>query len=258
MIRGLYISGMGMQAQMQTLDIVANNVANSNTTGFRGGTAIKQSFPEVLMKSINSNPGDAPHLRYPVGTTGLGVVLSDISINFSNGILTPTGSALDLGIAGSGFFAVQTLNNAGVPQEMFTRSGSFTLTPERTLVNLSGDRVLNTGGSPITLPEGLITVSPAGEIFVDGNLVTTLRMVDFEDLTALRPFGHTLFTTIDGAVETAFEGTIHQGYLEGSNVNIIREMVSMINVARAYELNQRMVTIHDTTLGQAVSEIARR
>ena len=256
MIRGLYTSAMGMATQMANLDVVANNLANANTNGFRGGTAVNSSFPEVLMSRMHAVPGKPTQQVIPVGGVGHGVTIANIHTNFKQGPLERTAGDLDLAIGGAGFFAVES-NIAGTPTEMFTRNGAFTLNAERTLVNHNGDRVLNTSGNHITVPDGIIEINHAGEIQVNGQLVDTIRIVNFEDPTLLRQFGYTLFSQND-AVEIPFEGSIEQGYLERSNVNVVREMVHMIKISRAYELNQRMVSIQDITLQQAVNDIARR
>ena len=256
MIRGLYTSAMGMSTQMANLDVVANNIANANTNGFRGGTAVNSSFPEILMHRIHSEPGKPGELVIPVGGVGHGVTIHQIHTNFMQGPLEVTRGDLDVALAGPGFFAVES-NAPGTPTEMFTRNGSFTVNAQRTLVNHNGDRILGVGGNHITIPDGIIEITNRGEIFVDGSLVDTLRIVNFEDKSMLRQFGYTLFSRND-AEEIPFEGSVQQGYLERSNVNVVREMVHMINISRAYELNQRMVTIQDTTLQQAVNDIARR
>jgi flagellar basal-body rod protein FlgG len=207
---------------------------------------------------MHAYPNEAGDLMYPVGRASLATVVSDVHVNFANGAFRQTGGALDLAISGNGFFAVNAVNRVGEVQEMYTRNGSFTLNANRTLVTVGGEHVLGQGGSSITLPDGEIYINARGEIFVAGDHVDTIRIVSFEDLTTLRQHGYNMFTTIPTSVEIPFTGQVIHGYLEASNVNIIREMVDMINIARAFEINQRMVTIHDTTLGQAVSEIARR
>ena len=258
MIRGLYTSAMGMNSQAQSLEVVSNNLANSNTTGFRGGTAVRQSFPEMLMQSIQSYPGKPEHDRSNAGSANFGVTVNGAHIDFSQGSLQSTGGELDLAIVGGGFFAVEALNSAGQAQEMFTRAGAFALAPDRTLVNPNGDRILNISGGHITIPDdGEIEIGTEGQIYVGGTYVDTIRMVDFDDTGQLRPFGHTLFLS-GGATEIPFTGTVSQGYLERSNVNVVREMVNMINISRAYELNQNMISIQDQSLAQAVNEIARR
>lgn len=255
MLRGMYTSAQGMMAQMQTLEVVSNNIANANTTGFRGASAVQQSFPEMLLQSIEAIPGQAPHSMNPIGGTGWGTLVVDHSVNFASGAMQQTGGTFDVAIGGTGFFAIEQANG----EEMFTRNGAFTLDANRILVTGSGDRVMSTSGNAITIPdEGEVLISSTGEIRIDGNLIDTLRVVDFETPSELRQFGYNLFRAPASAGEIEFAGTLSQGYLEGSNVSVVNEMVRMINVSRSFEMNQRMITIQDGTLDRAVNEIARR
>jgi flagellar basal-body rod protein FlgG len=116
---------------------------------------------------------------------------------------------------------------------------------------------LGTGGA-IRLPPGKVSVLPDGRIFAGGAYVDTLKMVDFADTHVLRKTANNAFEA-DASVQTIkFNGVIQAGFLEDSNVNPIREMVKMISVSRVFEANQKMITMHDTTLGRAVSDIARK
>ncbi|MCL1935613.1 MAG: flagellar hook-basal body protein [Defluviitaleaceae bacterium] len=257
MIRGLYTSAMGMAVQMSSLDVVANNLANANTNGFRNATAVQQSFPDMLMLSLNSVPNNPIHRVHPVGGTGHGVVVSNISVNFAQGPFENTGGDLDVALSGDGFFSVETILPSGEAVQMFTRNGAFTVNTDRHLINFNGDRILNTDGTPILLPDGEIVIEANGVIRVNGDILTTLGIVNFEDPSLLRQHGYNLFAQNNAEI-IPFTGSVEQGYLERSNVNVVREMVQMINISRAYELNQRMVGIADQTLGQAVNEIARR
>lgn len=258
MIRGLYTSALGMATQQRRLDVVSNNVANANTTGFKADTVVMQSFPEHLINSIEALPNSEVHRIAPIGRLNLGVSVSSVHTNFANGGMEQTGGPLDLAISGGGFFAVGTTDAAGDFQERFTRTGSFSLSADRTLITQNGDQVLGVSGQPITIPDGEIHINESGEIYVGQLHVDTIRIVDFEEPQFLRSPSYNLFVPIEGAAEIPFTGRVSQGFLEGSNVNIVREMVDMIALSRAHEVNQRMITIHDTTLGQAVSEIARR
>lgn len=258
MIRGLYTSAVGMTTQMQKLDVVSNNVANASTTGFKTGTVVTQSFPEFLMQSIDAMPGSKPHNITPIGNVNLGVAVSTIHTNFANGSMQQTQSPLDLALSGNGFFAVNITDQAGNIREGYTRNGSFSLSADRTLVTQNGDFILGVGGNSITIPEGEIYINNSGGIYVDGDYVDTITIVNFENPEQLREQGYDFFIALDEANQIPFTGEVQQGFLEGSNVNVVREMVEMISLSRAYEANQRLLTIQDTTLGQAVSEIARK
>jgi len=257
MIRALYTSAQAMNTQMQSMDVIANNIANVNTTGFKSNTVVTQSFPQLLTRSMNLPVGEAPFGARQIGSMSLGTTISDISVNFTNGALEMTSGELDLAITGDGFFTVEAINRAGEPVTMFTRAGSFSISADGFLVTQSGYRVLNESGGHIALEHGQIEISPDGVIAVNSNVAATLGLTAFEDNTLLRQHGYGLFTALPEAVQTDFSGQVSQGFLERSNVNIIREMVNMVNVSRKYEINSRLVGMHDTTLGQAVNEIAR-
>jgi len=243
---------------MQKLDVASSNIANANTTGFKADTVVTQSFPEQLANSIEALPGSKPHNISPIGGLNLGVAISSLHTNFDNGSLQETGGPLDLALDGSGFFVINSTDEAGNLLERYTRSGSFSLSNERNLITQNGDTVLGLSGNPITVPEGELYINNSGRIYVDGNFIDTIRIVDFENKEQLRAEGYGRYIALNGANETPFTGQVQQGFLENSNVNIVKEMVNMINISRAYEANQRLITIHDTTLGQAVSDIARK
>ena len=257
MIRALYTSAHAMNTQMQSMDVIANNIANVNTTGFRKSTVVTQSFPQLLMQSMNLPVGEAPFRDRTIGGMTLGTTISNVSPDFTNGALEMTAGELDLAIQGDGFFTVEALDRNGELTTMFTRAGSFAISSDRFLVTQSGYRVLDNSGNAIELPQGIIEIGQDGSIVVDGSNVATLGITAFEDNSLLRQHGYTMFIALDEAVTTSFEGLVSQGYLERSNVNIIREMVNMVNVSRKYEMNSRLIGMHDTTLGQAVNEIAR-
>jgi len=163
-----------------------------------------------------------------------------------------------LALDSSGFFEIAFTNGAGETSLMYSRGGAFTLTDGGVLVTLSGHPVMSTSGNPIIIPTGNIHITPQGVVIVNDEIVDTINLVTFEDLTTLRPFGDTLFATTEDSVMLAYAGMLLQGYMETSNVNIVREMAEMIALSRAYEANARMLAIADQTLGQAVNEIARR
>ncbi|MCL2611025.1 MAG: flagellar hook-basal body protein [Defluviitaleaceae bacterium] len=257
MIRALYTSAQAMNTQIQSMDVIANNIANVNTTGFRTSTVVTQSFPQLLMQSMNMSVGEAPFRDRTIGGMTLGTTISDVSVNFTNGAFEMTAGELDLAIQGDGFFTVEAIGRNGEAITMFTRAGSFAISSDNFLVNQSGYRILDDSGNAIQIPNGTIEISPSGVVTVNSTNIATLGITAFEDNSLLRQHGYTLFTALDGAVQVPFAGQVYQGHLERSNVNIIREMVNMVNVSRKYEINSRLIGMHDTTLGQAVNEIAR-
>ena len=258
MLRGLYTSALGMTTQMNRMDVISNNIANVNTTGFKRDRVITQSFTDEFMRRVNdpsiSEPSRLPFRNsVPVGRYSLGTFVDDLATDFSTGSFNTTGGTFDLAINGSGFFAV---NHRG--QERYSRDGAFTLNQDRVLVTKDGFSVTGTNGNPITVPDGMVSINQTGEIFVDGELVNTIRLVDFENPALLRNQGSNLWNALDGAGPIPFTGRVEQGMLERSNVNIVREMVEMIEITRAYEANQRMVTVIDGTMQLAANDIGRK
>ena len=258
MIRGLYTSAIGMAGQMKRMDTVANNLANADTPGFKRDVVITQSFSDVMMQRVREYELRGFNTTNITGPASLGIIVSSVHRDFSMGSLQPTGSPLDLAVTGRGFFEIAFTDPSGEVTIMYSRSGSFTLSEGNVLTTLGGHPVLSEAGNPIVIPNGEITIHENGGITVDGIGVDTIRMVDFEDHATLRAFGDNLYATTDMSTMAPFTGRLVQGYIETSNVNIVREMVEMIALSRAYEANARMVSIADQTLGQAVNEIARR
>ena len=245
MIRGLYASAVGMQTNMNRMDVVSNNLANVDTAGFKRETAVQRSFTEELMHAMG---GPNHHITGPrrVGPVRLGNFVDEVHIDFRNGPLRTTDNPFDFAIVGEGFFAISMTDRNGETTERFTRNGSFTLDQNRQLRTMEGHVVLGVDGGPITIP-------------ADGTLdISALRIVNFENPQSLRPFGDNTLNITPESVQVAFSGTVLVGYLESSNVNPIREMVEMIAIQRNYEANQRVLSIADTTLQRAVNDIARR
>ncbi len=250
MVRGLYTSALGMITNMNRMDIVANNIANADTTGYKTDKVASKSFSEELMKRVN-DPGARLFKDSPVGKMSLGVFVDDIYTDFSNGSLRQTNGPLDVAMSGQGFFCVMVDG-----QERYTRDGSFKLTPDGTLVTDDGGRVQGLNGD-IILPYGNVNIDETGRITVNGAYVDTLKTTDFTDTHTLRKAGTNYYTSTGGE-QQAYGGQIMQGFLENSNVNSVREMVDLIAISRAYETNSRMVTVVDSTLQRAVNDIAGR
>ena len=258
MIRGIYQSALGMTTQMQRMDVVANNLANADTGGFKRDVVITQSFADMFGRSIREFDIDPSGRRAPIGFMSLGTFVHTLHTDFSLGSLRQTGGTLDLAMDSLGFFRIAHVGSDGTVTQKYTRSGNFTMNADRVLVTTDGFAVLSASGNPITIPDGEVVILGDGRIMANGEFVDTIQMVAFEDPQTLRAFGNNLFTTTEDSAEIPFAGQLLQGFLENSNVNTVREMVEMISLARAYEANSRALQVRDGLLGQAVSEIARR
>lgn len=255
MIRALYTSGWSMRANNKQMDIVSNNLANVSTNGYKKDTVVYESFPETMVRRIN----DTRSTLNPSGKVGnvqLGNDIGEVFTYYTNGHLNKTDSSLDMAIGGSdsAFFCIGVPDENGEMTEYYTRDGGFILNSENQLVTSEGYIVMGIDG-PITLESENFTVLDDGSIVQDQEIVSRLAIKDFSDTSTLRKFKDNLIQTTEETQEQEFEGVIHQGHIEQSNVNIVNEMINMITVMRAYESNQKVVQALDGTLEKAVNEV---
>jgi len=245
MIRGLYTSASGMMAEMVRNDVTANNLANVNSTGFKKDVALFKSFPEMLVSRINDQKQSDVSQRPVIGSLGTGALVDEVFTSQEQGQLRESSNPFDLAIFGEGFFVVQNQNG-----NYYTRNGSFTLDGEGYLVNSQGAYVLGQAGPIKITNSDNVVIDTAGNILDGGNKIDTLRTVTITDPAALTKVGDSLFT--GGQAAEGTNAQIRQKFIEASNVNPVTEMVNMITISRAYEANQKMITAHDTSLGQAM------
>ncbi|MFW6381873.1 MAG: flagellar basal-body rod protein FlgF [Bacillota bacterium] len=246
MIRGLYSSATGMLANEVKMDSVSNNLANVDTTAFKRDRIIKETFPEMLLHKMEK--GRRP---VEVGSLNNGVAIDEKFTDFTQGGLRETGSQYDLAIEGDGFFAVDTPDGV-----KYTRDGNFTVDQDGLIVNNSGYPLLGENGVLQTVPGEDISVDSDGVVYVNDLEVDTVQVVDFEDYTELNKVQENLYET-DQEVQATDDYRLAQGYLEGSNIQIVNEMVSMIEATRHYETNQKAIQAADTTLEKAVNQVGK-
>ena len=252
MVRGLYTACTGMVNQMARLDVISNNLANSDTTAYKKEGSTSQSFNSVL--AIKINDSSVKYIPQPVGNMSLGVKIGETYTNYSDGNLEETGNTLDVALAGKGFFAISYADRNGNESIRYTRDGNFALSADGTLMTKDGDFILDENGDMINIPPGTdISINESGIIYASGQEVARLQMVDFEDYNYLKKFGENMYIAVDGAVTQEASCKVYQGYLEASNVNVIDEMVEMISVTRDYESNQKIIQSIDSTLETAVN-----
>lgn len=364
MLRGLYTATSAMETSQKKIDVISNNMANVNTTGFKRDVVISQSFPETLISKINGQlpaepykknltvevqkdgeayllsteggyftaegplgvsynsstsfgiddegylrtfsrdidgkintsqgnyildangervqvegrdidinqlgqleaNGGTVNLVYRVntnpnsniiGTINSGLRLDKIQTYFTQGKLEETGTPLDIAIDGQGFFVVDT------PQgEMYTRNGNFSLNDRGEIVTKEGYLLLGESG-PIVLEGDFqiddFRVTEYGEIILNNEIVDEIEIVYIRNTNDLRKYGEGYYQIEEGREGDfdTFEGKVVQGYLEGSNINSIEEMVDMITTLRLYEANQKVVQAYDETLQRAVNDIGK-
>ncbi|MBT9173527.1 MAG: Flagellar basal-body rod protein FlgG [Syntrophomonadaceae bacterium] len=246
MIRGLYTAASGMMVESARQETITNNLANSETTGFKRDLALQRAQAELPVLRV----GDSNHLPLQpvIGTLGTGSLVAGIHTVHEQGVLRETGRKLDLSLAGAGFFTVETAQGV-----RFTRNGAFTLDADGFLLTDAGHRVMGTEGY-LQIPAGEMTVNDDGRLFVDGAPVGQLRLALFAEQELLSKQGESLFDA-GGQVALPAAAQVKQGFLESANIQVIQEIVRMIATQRAYETNQRALQAQDELLGKAVNEI---
>ena len=260
MIRGLYIAASATISETKRIDVITNNIANANTSGFKKDTMITESFPEVLMKRIGATDYRDIIAKAPIankigyiGKMNNGVRVDEVFTNFEQGPISVSGNPLDLALQGKGFFSIETPEG-----ERYTRSGEFTLDSEGFITTKEGYKVQGQNG-PIQVDGKHIIITEDGQVFSDGNEIDTLKLVDFNDYKLLKKEGEALYldTSDDAGNMKEAEGLILQGSVESSNVNSVKMMVEMITMLRSYEANQKVIKTFDDLLSKSVNEIGR-
>lgn len=241
MIKGIATAASGMLPSLKRQEVIANNLANAQTAGFKRDRLFVERLNEAQEAMVQGAQDWG-------ATNQVGLV-----IDFAPGSLNRTGNAMDVAISGDGFFAVQTPDG-----ERYTRNGHFSVDTDGTLQSVDGHAVLGDNGV-IRLPAGEVTINTDGQISVDGRLVDTLRIVRFDDPRVLVRGGSTIFEigipTV--APQDDNQSAIRQGFLEHSNVNTIEEMVNMITTFRFYEADQKAIQMQDQVQGRVVNELGR-
>jgi len=225
---------------MARADLLAANLANASTPGYRRLVTAPESFPEMVPALPSPDPGA---LR-------LGTTLSPPVIDLSAGPIEKTDNPLDLAISGDGFFIVSGPSGA----RLYTRAGHFVLDPTGRLVTPDGYPVLSDRGE-VRLPSGQITVAEDGTISVDNKPIAKLLIVSFPAPTSLSPAGHTYYTSA-APPQPASSARIIQGAIEHSNVNPARELSQMMTALRVYEASVRAMSLQDNTFARLLQAVA--
>jgi len=240
---GYYAACAGLAAQMQSLELLGNNLANLSTTGYRG--------EQTTFRSILTGRGSVSWNAVNGAVNDYGV-LSGSRLDLTSGSLVPTGNPLDVAVAGKGFFTVQS-----GPDTFYTRNGSFHVSPTGQLMTSQGESVIGQTG-PIVLPNGSVVISSDGTISADGNVVDRLSLAEFAPGTDLTPIGNATYAAPGNSALPAAESTVEQGMLEGSNVNPAEAVAQLILVQRNAELLARAVAALDGQMNQtAVQDLPR-
>jgi flagellar basal-body rod protein FlgG len=254
MINSLFIAKTGMQAQQTQLDVISNNLANTSTNGFKRAKAVFEDLMYQNLRQVGANSAEQSEL--PTGLQlGLGVRTVATSRSFEQGSLQQSGNNLDLAINGNGFLQVQMPDGT----TGYTRDGSLQLDAQGRMVTSSGYPL--TAGITIPAEAQSITVSSGGVVSVKlpgstaPSVVGNIELANFINPAGLEPRGQNLFTEslasgnpVNGAPGSAGMGTVMQGFVETSNVNVVQELVTMIQTQRAYEMNSKAIQTSDQML----------
>jgi len=272
MIRGLYTAGIAMRMRMAEQDVVANNLANSNTVGYKGDKTILKSFPEMLLHRLNTDLTKGPKGiiidEAPViGKISTGLEVNEVATDHSQGQLEFTDNPTDFSLFGKGYFTVLTPEG-----EQYTRNGEFHLDKSGYLVTNQGYRVLGENGY-IRLNEKNFAVRKDGSIVYNDQYTNTganqyqnvrdldkFKLRDFQFERGLKKVGENLYreTDLSGKPEKVVAGLeVKHSFIERPNFNIVKQMVEMINLQRAYEASQKVVRTEDDLLGAAINEVGR-
>lgn len=260
MINSLWISKTGMEAQQTQLDVISNNLANVSTNGFKRANAVFEDLMYQNLRQVGSNSTEQSQL--PTGLqVGLGVRTVATARSFAQGSMQQSGNSLDVAIKGNGFFQV-TLPDGTLG---YTRDGSFQLDSQGRLVTAAGLPVANGITIPATAQSVSISADGVVTATIPGNTAPqpmgTIALANFVNPAGLEPKGGNLYaeTAASGQPATGTPGanglgTVMQGFVETSNVNIVQELVNMIQTQRAYEMNSKAVQTTDQML-QKLSQI---
>jgi flagellar basal-body rod protein FlgF len=231
----------GMRARLESLEMLANNLANAGTGGFKGD----REFYSLYISPQAQDGAVSPADTLPV--------IERHWTDFAPGNLRVTDNPLDLALSGTGFFAVDGPNG-----RLYTRNGSFRMAADGTLTAASGYPVRNAGGGVLRLHPGLpVTVDPDGTLRQDGQAAGRIEIVDFPDPAALAKRGNTYFQATAGVQPVAANTEVHQGRLEESNVSAPEAAVRLVALMRQFEMLQKAVNLGGEMNRRAVEEVAR-
>ncbi|MGY3265461.1 MULTISPECIES: flagellar basal-body rod protein FlgG [unclassified Lysobacter] len=255
MTQALWIAKTGLDAQQTRMSVISNNLANVNTAGFKRDRA---NFEDLLYQTVRQPGGStSEQTQLPSGLQiGTGVRVASTAKNFAQGNLSNTGNALDVAVNGRGFFEVLMPDGSSA----YTRDGSFQINSQGEMVTNEGYPVqpglqFPQGTQSVTIgSDGTVSAQVSGQ--TDPVQVGSLTLVDFVNPAGLQAKGENLYAETgasgpaqQGAPGTSGLGTLVQGSVEGSNVNVVEELVSMIETQRAYETNAKAISTVDNMLG---------
>lgn len=275
MLRGFYTAASGMLTQQRQTEMLTNNLANANTTGFKADQSSIRSFPEMLLQRMESkNIATDNSLQLPVsknvGSISTGVYVQDVTPLFSQGDVQETELKTDIalingsmpadanGKMGTVMFVVENSNG----EMRYTRNGNFTLDGTGYLTTSEGNYVLNQNNERIQLNSDEFTIDQDGTISENNQAVSRLGVAFAENPESLVKEGGGLFRAAEDELTDAYDEaevsfTLNQGVLEGSNVDESQTMTELMAAYRSFEANQKMLQAYDRSMDKAVNEVGK-
>jgi flagellar basal-body rod protein FlgF len=258
MVKEIYTAALGMMPQMTRLEVIANNMANSATTGFKR--------EDVFQRALIDAKQNMHHQKGSVSTDD---VINNRQGDFSMGATESTGNAMDVAIDGKGFFLVRDSTGG----EFLTRAGNFTVNEDGYLTTPDGKQVMADNGPllirtafeqsrPVTKEDEQrvgVRIEKNGEVFVNEFFLGQLTIMDVENPQSLKRASGTLFATTDATDMRRLNDdqvSVKQGFIEKSNVNIVSEMINMIMIQKNFEMGQKVISTNDDTVGKSI-DLAR-
>jgi len=238
MLRGIYSASSGLDTSRDRMTVISNNIANINTVGFKKDVFLTKSFAEILGKGISN---EVP-------------VIDKIATDFTPGNLQHTGNINDIAIDGNGFFTISKGD-----ETLYTKRGVFKVNAQGILMAENGYKVMGKNG-PVHVGNSEYRVSEKGEVFVGGKKIDELDIVEFKKTNLLEKVGFSFFKNIGQASSPDTSSIIRQEYLEESNVNSIGavvEMISLMDMTRFAEAQQKTIQMQDDTLRKSVNEVGQ-
>ncbi|MBN1212273.1 MAG: flagellar hook-basal body protein [candidate division Zixibacteria bacterium] len=242
MIKGIYTSASGMIPRLKKQEVIANNISNSSTSGFKKDNVFVRELSRAEQKVA------------PKKSDWQTPIADEEYVDYRPGVFDRTDNPLDLAIEGDGFFTLQAEDGS----TLLTRSGTFMVNSDG-YISYPGGYLLTSEGGPIQVGNGKVSVGRTGEVEVDGLTVGRITPMTVDNLEDLKKVGRSLFAVPEGVeLVPTVQPTIQQGYLETSNVDIISEMVDMIISYRAYEANAKAVQSQDNSLEHLFNRVGGR
>jgi len=242
MLKGIYRAASGMIPQIKKQEITANNIANASTPGFKKD--------QVFLQQLDA----ATKATLPRKSDWQTPMIDQVYTDYSPGTLDQTGNTYDVAIEGNGFFVTESPTGE---MRFYTRNGNFSRDNEGFLVTSEGNRVLGEGG-PIDVGDGQASISGDGSVTVNNEVVGKLQVVEFPDIKSLTKAGNSGYIASDKTPPSpATKSAIRQGYLERSNINIIKEMVDMIMTLRNFETGSKSIQMQDNSLDALFNQVGK-